>query len=95
MPTSPIHDLHRVFKSCRRVALKTLTGLTSRGEPMNVYCSRNSAMVVEGVTYNKCGGGRGTASIVVGKQAEFSRKTPKRITLMSLPTGGASKLRMP
>jgi len=91
----PIHDLHRIFKSCRSEALKTLTGLTSRGETMNVYCSWNSAMVVEGVACNKCGGGKGAASIVVGKQAEFSRKTPKRITLMSLPTGGASKLRMP
>jgi hypothetical protein len=52
-------------------------------------------MVVEGVACNKCGGGYGAASIVVGKQAEFSSKTPKRIKLMSLPTGGASKLRMP
>jgi hypothetical protein len=52
-------------------------------------------MVVEGVACNKCGGGKGAASNVVGKQAELSRKTPKRITLMSLPTGGASKLRMP
>jgi hypothetical protein len=52
-------------------------------------------MVVEGVACDKCGGGIGPASIVVGKQAEFSSKTPKRIKLMSLPTGGASKLRMP
>jgi hypothetical protein len=52
-------------------------------------------MVVEGVACHKYGGGNGAASIVVGKRAEFSRKTPKRINLMSLRTGGATKLRMP
>jgi hypothetical protein len=52
-------------------------------------------MVAKGVACNDWGGGIGAESIVVGNKAGFSRMTPKRIKLMSLSTGGASKLRMP